>query len=334
MNDLEDKPPVAEKDEQPRVTESDRRPRRDRRHRGGIVGPILLVAAGIFFLLSNLGIINWSIWDAVWRLWPIVLIAVGLDLLIGRRSLLASLFVAIVTIGLLVGGFFWLGAGPTGGAEITDTINQPLSGAESADVTLGFGVGRATLGALAAGSESLVEGRIERPDDSGVRIEQTHEMDGDVAIYRLRTEGSIQMAPFFGRSDANWIWDLQLNPNVPMRLTVNTGVGSSTLDLRELTLEELHVDTGVGETTVMLPGEGRLEASVNGGIGELIVEIPDGIPARIDVDTGLGDADIPGDFEREGDVYVSPGYDDALDRIDLEIDAGIGQITVRTYGGR
>ncbi|MFW6184610.1 MAG: hypothetical protein ACOC8X_12495 [Chloroflexota bacterium] len=167
-----------------------------------------------------------------------------------------------------------------------------------------------------------------------MRIEQTHEMDGDVAIYRLRTEGSIQMVPFFGRSDANWIWDLQLNPNVPMRLTVNTGVGRSTLDLRELTLEELHVDTGVGETTVMLPGEGRLEASVNGGIGELIVEIPDGIPSRIDVDTGLGDADIRGDFERDGDIYVSPGYDDALDRIDLEIEAGIGEVTVRPYGGR
>lgn len=335
MTDLKEEPLVAEKNEQPHVTEASERPRRERkREHGGVVGPILLIAAGVFFLLSNLGVISWSFWDAVWRLWPIALIAVGLDMLVGRRSLLASLIVAVITLGLLVAGFFFLGVGGAAGGEITDSVAQPLSGAERAEVVLGFGVGRATLGALPAGSENLIEGRIERPDDGNVRVEQTHEMDGDVAIYRLRTEGSFRMVPFFGRRDGDWIWDLQLSPDVPMDLTVNTGVGRTTLDLRDLTLDELHVDTGVGETLVMLPGEGQLDAAVNGGVGELIIEIPDGIPARIDVDTGLGGTDVEGDFDREGDVYISPGYDDALDRINLEIDAGVGQVTVRPYGGR
>lgn len=335
MNDLKEEPLVTEKNEQPHVTEANERPpRRERRERGGLVGPILLIAAGVFFLLSNMGLISWSFWDAIWRLWPIALIAVGLDLLIGRRSVLASLLVAIVTIGLLVAGFFWLGASPAAGGEITDTISESLSGAESAEVRLDFGVGRATLDALPAGSDSLVEGSIERPDDGGARIEQSYEVDGGVAIYDLRTEGSFRLIPFFGPPDDNWFWDLQLNPDVPMDLTVNTGVGQTTLDLTALTLREVHVDTGVGETTVMLPGEGQLEASVNGGVGELIIEIPDGVPARIDVDTGLGATDVRGDFERDGDVYISPGYEDALDRINLEIDAGVGQVTVRPYGGR
>ncbi len=335
MNDLKEEPLETEKNEQPHVTEANARPRRrEERNRGGIVGPILLIAAGVFFLLSNMGLISWSFWDAIWRLWPIALIAVGLDLLIGRRSLLASLIVAIVTIGMLVAGFFWLDSGPAAGGEITDTIGESLSGAESAEVTLDFGVGRATLGALPAGSDSLVEGSIERPDDRGARVEQSYEVDGGVAIYELRTEGSFQIIPFFGPPDDNWFWDLQLNPDVPMDLTVNTGVGETTLDLRALTLSDLHVDTGVGETTVILPGGGQLEASVNGGVGELIIEIPDGIPARIDVDTGLGATDVSGDFEQDGDVFTSPGYEDAPDRITLEIDAGVGQVTVRPYGGR
>jgi hypothetical protein len=308
-----------------------------RHSRGGIVGPTLLIAAGIFFLLSNLGIISWSFWDAAWRLWPIVLIAIGLDLLIGRRSIWSSLLVLLVTVGFLAAGFFWLvTSGDLGGGSVSDTISQSLSGAESAEVEINFGVGRVTVEALPADSEELIMGSIERPAE--IRVEQSFDVTGDdVAHYRLRTEGSarsVQSIPFFGPGDDNWRWDMQLNRDVPLRLTLDTGVGETTLDLSQLMVETVDVDTGVGQTTVILPGHGEIEASVNGGVGELIIELPQGVAARIESDTGLGSTDIADDFERNGDVYESPGYDDALDRINLSLSAGIGQVTVRTYGGR
>lgn len=307
-----------------------------RRSRGGIVGPVLLVAAGIFFLLSNLGVISWSFWDAAWRLWPVVLIAIGLDLLVGRRSIWSSLLVLLVTVGFLAAGFFWLvTSDDLGGGSVSDTISQSLSGAESAEVEINFGVGQVTVGALPADSEELIAGTIERPQE--IRVEQSFDVTGDVAHYRLRTEGSVrsvQSIPFFGPSDDNWRWDLQLNRDVPLRLTVDTGVGQTTLDLRQMTLETVNVDTGVGQTTVILPGHGEIEASVSGGVGELIIELPEGVAARIDSDTGLGNTDIADVFERIGNVYESPGYDGALDRINLSLSAGIGQVTVRTYSGR
>jgi hypothetical protein len=308
-----------------------------RHSRGGIVGPVLLIAAGIFFLLSNLGVISWSFWDAAWRLWPIVLIAIGLDLLIGRRSIWSSLLVLLVTVGFLAAGFFWLvtNNGLGSGDTVSDTINQSLSGADSAEVEIDFGVGRVTVEALPSGSEELIAGTIEYPQE--IRVEQSFDEANDVANYRLRTEGSVrsvQSIPFFGQRDDNWRWDLQLNRDVPLRLILDTGVGETTLDLSQLMVETVDVDTGVGQTTVILPGHGEIDASVSGGIGELIIELPQGVAARIESDTGLGSTNIADDFERNGDVYESPGYDDALDRINLSLSAGIGQVTVRTYGGR
>ena len=47
-------------------------------HRGGFVGPTILIGLGILLLLSNLGMLQWSVWDTAWRLWPILLIAAGL----------------------------------------------------------------------------------------------------------------------------------------------------------------------------------------------------------------------------------------------------------------
>ncbi|HSO93522.1 MAG TPA: PspC domain-containing protein [Candidatus Dormibacteraeota bacterium] len=52
-----------------------------RRHLSGLWGGIILIAAGAFLLLANLGYLNGFRWDL---LWPVLLIAVGLLVLVRR----------------------------------------------------------------------------------------------------------------------------------------------------------------------------------------------------------------------------------------------------------
>ena len=59
--------------------------KRDTR-RGGLIGPVILIGLGSVFLLINLGVLSWSVWTVIFRLWPVLLVAAGLDLLLGRRS--------------------------------------------------------------------------------------------------------------------------------------------------------------------------------------------------------------------------------------------------------
>src|SRR6188472_3261560 len=49
-----------------------------------IAGPVILIAAGIVLLLNNLDILPWAIWGDLWRLWPLALIVIGLDLILGK----------------------------------------------------------------------------------------------------------------------------------------------------------------------------------------------------------------------------------------------------------
>jgi hypothetical protein len=301
--------------------------------RSGLVGPILLIALGIFFLLSNLGVVTWSFWEAAARLWPIVLIALGLDLLVGRRSLVGSMLVLLVTVGMLAAGLFWIGPDMRGGERVTDNVSQPLNGAESAQVDINFGVGDLHLSDLPAGSSLLIEGTLRYDDRQPQRVEQSFAVRSGVAHYELAARGSATGLPFGGRGPMH-SWDLALNRDVPMALSIRTGVGTSDLDLRSLNLSRLTIESGVGQTTVHMPAQGQVNSTINGGVGELIIEIPDGLPARIDVRTGLGNSQISGDFVRDGNVYTSPGYDTAVDRLDLDLRAGVGQVTVRRYGGR
>ena len=46
----------------------------------GIVLPLLIVAAGIVLLLNTIGVLSWSAWSEVGRLWPIAVILFGVSL--------------------------------------------------------------------------------------------------------------------------------------------------------------------------------------------------------------------------------------------------------------
>jgi hypothetical protein len=56
----------------------------ERRHRRGFVGPLILIALGLVFLLDNLGLLGRDVWHLLGQFWPLVLIAVGLEQLIGH----------------------------------------------------------------------------------------------------------------------------------------------------------------------------------------------------------------------------------------------------------
>ena len=52
------------------------------RRQTGFVFPVLLIGAGVLLLLNTMNVIDWNVWGNIWRLWPLALVAVGLELLV------------------------------------------------------------------------------------------------------------------------------------------------------------------------------------------------------------------------------------------------------------
>ena len=91
-------------------------------------GAFILILLGILFLLSNFGVLPWSVWEIIGRFWPVALILFGLEILIGG-TLLGNIifgvigllfFVGIVLLGLWV-------ANTQLEADLIQQINQWLS---------------------------------------------------------------------------------------------------------------------------------------------------------------------------------------------------------------
>ena len=305
--------------------------------RGGLVGPLILIGLGAILLLSNLGMVNWSIWRTLLPLWPLLLIAIGIDLLIGRRSFLGSLVALALILAVFIGGFLLFADTDEGelslfgihlqrGQPLTsEEISQPLGGVKRAQVIV-----QAAAAALhldeAPESASLVEGQVRLRH--GEQVWRDYQIEGDKGTFLLRMQR--QSDVFIpGWSEERGGWDLGLNPDVPLQLQVGLAAGRADLDLTGLNVTDLEVNLAAGHAEVILPVEGHLQGRVSGAVGELVVIIPKGMEARIKANVALGKADVPQGYRREGSYYTSPGYAGAESSVDLELGLAIGKITVR-----
>jgi hypothetical protein len=300
------------------------------RNRGGLIWPVILIGAGVVFLLNNMGVLDWGVWNTLLRLWPVLLVAVGLDILIGRRSTLGSALVALLLVVVFVAAIM---LGPNWGVRTaslvdrTEQISADLKDAQKAAVNISFGAGSLVLGALPEGSSKLIEGSVDLSKNE--RLSTDHQGSGSNTRYSIRSNNTWVMGTEVIDQAEDKVWDLDLNRDVPLDLDVNSGVGKTTLDLTSINLTDLQVDGGVGQVTVRLPAEGRYNVGVDGGLGELILIVPEELGVRVRVNGGLGSVSVKGEFERKDREYTTPGFSSAENRAEVDIDGGLGRIEIR-----
>jgi hypothetical protein len=296
------------------------------RRRPSLIGPLLLITIGVLFLLANLNVLPLTFWEIAARYWPLIFILIGLEIIIGRQSIIGGLVVLVLWVAI-VGGVLWLsftqsGAPIAGGT--TETISQPLGDIQSATVDLNIGFARTDVTTLGTDSSDLMNGAFTHAE--GTRVTKTFNVAGTEGRLALREEG----VNFILGGASTSRWDLKLNPGIPIALRINGGVGRATLDLSALNLTSLNIDAGVGNVIVTTPKSSVTTMSVNGGVGNVSITIPQGVAARIRVNSGIGNARVDSArFPQVGNVYQSVNYATAESRIDINIDGGIGSISIQ-----
>ncbi|MDQ6693124.1 MAG: toast rack family protein [Chloroflexota bacterium] len=297
-------------------------------HRIPILGPLLLIIIGTIFLLNNLNIVDWSVWESLSRLWPLVLIAVGVDQIFGRRrpALTLLLVLAIFAAG---GGYLYSSGGVrSSGKALTMNLLEPLGNAKSADVTLKMGTGDLSLAGDMQETTNLASGILHYMEGGGQPSIQ-RSATGDVANLRLEQGHSFSLIHIFGND--NLRWDLHFNPRVPLRLAIETGAGNATLDLSRFQLSGFSLHAGAGDASVTFPGTGiQGSSTIDTGAGDLSIIVPEGLKARIKISHNVGDVSADSRFSKgEKDVYITKDYSAAGNHLDLAVNAGVGDVVIR-----
>jgi hypothetical protein len=304
------------------------------RRRGSVVWPLLLIAVGSIFLLQNLGVMPGNLWGQIWRLWPLALVLIGVELLLGGRVRGAAL--AAVTLALLAGGILALTALPWArvgsGPWERRTFDQPLQGATQASVRAEFGAGELWVGALEPGDGRLASLTFEGP--AGVTPEPRFSIRNGGAELRYTLSRRRGFGPpFFWPGDGGGMsMQLWLAPEVPSSLRVTMGAAQARLDLSKLKLSQLEVETGASSTWLRLPeAGGATTARLEAGAASVEIELPEGVAAEVRHDGGLSTMDVQNPrLQSTGDrTYRTADYDTNPNRVDLRIETGVTTVTIR-----
>jgi hypothetical protein len=305
------------------------------RRRGGVVWPLILIFLGGVFLLQNTGYLPPNFWVNLWRLWPVVLVLIGVELLLAHRVpwLILVGLAAVVLIGGAVGINMGM-PGSTTDSSITTTTPTNLEGATQATVTVRFGAGTLNLGPiLQPQPDQLAVMTYQGPQPLAPQARYTVSNLGVGQLeYQSTAHGAPNFVPFAdGRGDAAQM-DLTLAPNVPITsLTVQTGATDARLDLSSLRVSALDMSIGAATTWLRFPqAAGTTTAHISGGASTLNIEIPQGVAAQIQLRGGLSTVNVDQSrFPQVSDnLYRSPDYETAANKVDLSIETGVTTIQI------
>ncbi len=207
--------------------------------------PILLIGIGTLWLLANLEILPDLSWRFFLRLWPLILVVIGLDIIIGRRTPIVGALLALGTVAVLI-TLALLAPSLNLEPEVefkTLSFSEPLEGVTSARITLDLERYPTTVDSL-SDSKTLIEADLDTYTD---------------VIFNARgaKTKSVSIEPVSDISfDLSWIdlvekdaeWNILLSPIIPMDLMVDMGSGSATLNLSNLELTDLDINGGSGST--------------------------------------------------------------------------------------
>ena len=293
--------------------------------REGVVMGALLTSLGVIFLLANFGYVSVDIWQMVFTLWPLVLIAIGFDIFFARRSLWLSI-IGVLLILVILAGSLWLFGYLTSkqNALTGQEVSQTLNGVTQAEIIIEPGVGNLNVDIL-TDSNDLIAGIIST--GGAFHVEETYSRKNGAATYSLKTTGSAPYIPTYG--GGTWIWNLGLTPEIPLSLDSNLGAGSADLNLSGLEISDLKSVLGVGVMSITLPDEGNFTAKIDGAVGKIDVLVPEGLEVRIRGELGLANLQVPSAYVESGEMYTSPGYDGSDNLVELDIEMGIGVVTIQ-----
>jgi hypothetical protein len=126
-------------------------------------------------------------------------------------------------------------------------------------------------------------------------------------------------------------WSVRLNDTIPISLDLQTGANEAHVDLSDLQITKLQLQTGASSTRITLPASaGHTKAAIHSGAASVSVRVPSGVAARITSQSGLADVRVDRTrFPQTGGVHQSEDYDTAENKVDIEIETGVGSVDVK-----
>jgi hypothetical protein len=287
-----------------------------------LVPGLVLVTIGLLWLLSNLGFPTWFFWRGLFRLWPVFLVAAGINIIFRGKPVINAL-VWLLALALVVGyglvGYQWRDSSlaPKG----SEFKLENRAGTKRANLNI---KAAAINTRIDSDTDMLFEGII--PDLGTFCNAEFTENDSVVNVYITQQRDTVPI-----NIKKEYRCNLSLGRSLPWALDIDVGAANGNLDLTKIAVDSLRLRMGAGNIRVALSDlseKANLDIKTGAANLELIVPQHAGVSIRLKgavAHSNLGELG----WNMSDGSYVSPEYHLANGRIDIDLDIGVGRFNVR-----
>ena len=310
---------------------------------------IIILFIGVVALLASLGTISFS-WEIALRLWPLLLIFLGIAILPVKDFIKAILLLVTLGAGVLIyqneavnhpernqlSNWFsssnrdWdddddfneesndeFSEGP-----YSQQFSEPFESYTKATLNIDFGAGELEIGNPSAelikvNSESnfaKYDFRVEKLDDEA-NVFITGK--GKTKNISSRTENDLYIA----LSDFP-TWDF----------TISTGAADCDFDFAPYKVENINIESGVCDMDIRLGDKGsHTNLNIESGVSSIDIEVPIGIGCKITLDSAITGKDFEGFQKIEKGIYKTENFGQTEQEIVINLECGVSDISVERY---
>ncbi len=280
----------------------------------------LLVLTGVATFMLNLGYGSWQMIMQASELWPILLILLGLSLFWGGRI---PGWIALVLVVVLVGGLIYMFLETPGLlADRYDTEvtigRQQYPGLSNATANIAFGGGKLIMG---TDTPEWLQGQFDGPGASSA----VDVRNGNLAVVLQNPKGH-----FINLTDKHW--NIQLSPDLTWDLEIDAGALEGQLDFTHVPLKEIDLQVGAGDVNLTLGDNGqRTRVEADAGAAKLTLRVIGDTGVSVDFDGALSQTNLREmGYSVVNGRYVSPNYEEASSKIDVDLDMAVGEFRLET----
>jgi len=298
---------------------------------------IFFISIGFLILINNISSFH-VYYDEVWRLWPAVLILLGISMLI-KQEIIKSILVGITAFvfaftvySSFISGFQFCNEGIIYNYDSDD--NEKVRGnytiqrfEEDYDTkikhaTLNFDAGAGTF-IIQDTTDKLIMAKTEGISDySLTKADNNDEVSID--LFMKKKHFSIQ-----GGKIKNKV-GIKLNKNPEWDMNINVGAANTDLDLSNYNVKNLDIEMGAASLNVML-GMPLKETHFNldAGVSSIHIMVPEKAGCEIKTDVALSSKSFEGFKEVSNNVYHTDNFNKAEKKIFIELKTGVSSIDVK-----
>lgn len=283
---------------------------------------MILIGIGLLFLLRNLGIIQWSPFSVLIELWPLIFIVLGINILFKNKMLIVIITWLLFFLAIIAYGFFFENKYPSKNSAINETFTVTKE-EETTEAKMDLNLGAAKI-RLDSKTNHLIYASI---NPKGIKSDITYKNNQKKAVILF---DSIQTS---GKIVNTSLEDCQfsLNNDVLWEIHSELGAVSGEMDFSSLKVKKLDLDIGAGDLKLLFGDAYDYESDIeiSAGASNINLVLPKNAGVKLKLEglvsknplTSLG-------WEKNGDTYYSPNYQDANSKLSIDIDMGVGRLDV------